>query len=536
MQQRRKTNSDSIQMNPATFDELSTKRTYTALSEETEKQVAMLGNVHYQDELYYFQMSPESKKCAKSFMSLVANNDYARQLIANALIEKQKSTSTDGEKVWPNCISFITASVNGEKICFIALSGEATNGDKAKILHELDNMARLLNIGKKARNDEYHYAVITEGSPHFRQLIRKRTGSARHCSEYDYGALLAKLYEQYGDAFRVEGVANCAFYPFENSMETSYKNIGGRKTLCVNQKSVKSDIAKKFRHGEKFVVGGIGKQFEINLMPCCETCQQNKHAFISTLIHFQQRGKALALEVTQTKQNQEKEKEELDNDKENEKENSSQSEGRRKLRLSAIKELSRRETSMYPFFHKDKRHHNTGPSSKTVRHQPRIVEMEDVGLENVQEINSNEHKEQLMQEQKLLSRETRPKRSGKKQSFLFNPDAASSKKKNRKNNRTAQKIAATQADEQSAATSKRNKNKAQSVIQPKVITASRKTDSTPKSMASTGNEESESCCSTFFYGFWNTLTYVANQCSPNPGSESDDEHYHGSHAPKRKYD
>ncbi|VVC75017.1 hypothetical protein AQUSIP_02920 [Aquicella siphonis] len=384
---------------------------YSVLSTEIYESLSLLGNIHTEDNRFYFRATRNSKKCAQTFLSLVINTPKVCAAITEALESKQQNTSEEGRKVWPNCISFITATLNGENICLIALSGKSEeNYDKSELMRELDNIANTLNKFRRGRNDAYHYAVIIEGSPRFTSHMRKLTGAVRTCSEYDFGAVLAKLYEQYGDGLKVEGVVNCAFYPYENSLNISYTSNGrGGKVMRVKQKAVESGIAMKFRHGERMTINNLDKKYEILVMPCCQTCQQNKHAFMCTLMQMQQEGIA----------------------RRNEKGNSAGS-CRARLKMSQIKERADRSTSIYAFFnpgvysvYENEPVKNTLPARKSSTQTSR----EEVNELFTIEFAANTT-EQAESEKSQTDDYVRPKRCQKRQAFIYNPPA---RRKNSKN-------------------------------------------------------------------------------------------------------
>ncbi len=483
-------------INRGLLSELSANHDYTNLSTEARNQLDALGNVYYDDRTLYFQASRDSRTCARHFMTAVVNDNHACQLISASLMLKQQNTClSSNEKVWPNCISIVTASLKGEKICFVALSGKSQDDyDKSVLMNKLDELANNLNKVRHVRQDEYHYAVIKESSAQFKSHLHQLTGNVRDCAEYDFGAMLAKLYEQHGEDFRVEGIVNCAFYPFENNLQISYRVERGNKITQVKQKAVESDIAKKFFHGgEKFSIKSISKIYQIDLMPCCQTCQDNKDAFMCTLMYFQQRGKTL-----------------------------NHSSGRANLRLSGIQELSQSESSMFAFFHRGESETTVKktrlkkpctPSGKIqTEHDPDLefeIEFELPTKEDAETKKHPSNNSQACEESKMTERNLH-KRSYKAQN--------SRRKRGQSRNSQTETKQGTQSLK-----CKKSAGKSSLPDKPAAMTMSAETESEDRHSQEKEQMQANDA-SPYIFGIWCSMINAFNRCCPNHDPDSDDEY------------
>jgi hypothetical protein len=258
---------------------------------ELEKRVANLGNVSPSPNAY-FKQTRASNNCVKEFYRYLVIRKEILEEIEKSLASKQKNLHSND--VWPGCISFITATLNDEKVCFVAVSRAAIKKDSsevpdAKLLELLDELARDLNRGLTARGEEnYRYAVVMDTSQTFKQMIKQLSGSTRTCAEYDFGALLSKLYAEYGQALKVEGCSNAFLFNYSKELEIKYSK--GMKGGTIIKETVRDtynpSVKKRSDNVEVSIQGG----HKATLIPCCSVCQSNKSHFIATLISFQEEG------------------------------------------------------------------------------------------------------------------------------------------------------------------------------------------------------------------------------------------------------
>jgi hypothetical protein len=273
------------------------------LDTDTVAKLNNLGNVYELPE-YYFGKSDACKDIAKFFLNHMLMDEEFNiiEKINAGLVNKRDQLNQN--QVWPNCISFITTiynetnvNANNKRICFIAVSGLSNEVTKKNVLMDaLDLLAIKLNKGAASRGaNNYLYAVIKENSLSFNGYLAEVLEKMRHCAEYDFGALLAKLFLAGGEHLKVEGASNCALYFYESGMtnRTHHGYNNSSKTISTtNQSSSENSSINKHNKSDSFIIRSHNKTYQVNLMPCCSRCQQNKDTFIATLIHFQEKGKA----------------------------------------------------------------------------------------------------------------------------------------------------------------------------------------------------------------------------------------------------
>lgn len=330
-----------------------TNNAYEELDTATKLSLLQLGNVHLTDDQLYFKESTASKHCAKQFFTLLINTPATLDLVSQHLTSKQDRLSIDqGErkKVAPSCISFVTASFPKKPhVCFIAVSRHA-GGEDHDLLAALDKIAIQLNKFARARNDIYEYVVVMESSPAFKDIIKSLTSTTRTCAEYDYGALLAKLFSEYGNQLKVEGIVNCALYNFSQKKDLIYKRKG-KGQYEVIEKLVSQDndtVITNNRSKRKLTMKNMPDQHEIILMDCCYACKINKNAFMATLVYAAKQGDKLNL--------------------------GKKSEAKKSLRLSGIKERDMAGTSLYTMFQTCEQHDDKVKIKVPVKKQAAMIQ------------------------------------------------------------------------------------------------------------------------------------------------------------------
>lgn len=302
--------------------QLSTQIASPNWNSSLEKRVANLGNVSPSPNAYFTQ-TRDSNGCVKEFYKYMIIRKKILEEIEKSLASKQKNLESND--VWPGCISFITATLNDEKVCFIAVSRAAIKNKEssevpdAKLLELLDELAQDLNKGLMARGkDNYRYAVVMDTSQTFKQMIKQLSGSTRTCAEYDFGALLSKLYAEYGQALKVEGCSNAFLFNYSKELEVKYSKTMKGATIVKEtaRDNYNSSVKKRSGNTEVSIQGG----HKATLIPCCSVCQSNKSHFIATLISFQEEGEkfrqvqreSAKIEITNLDSEEEPEEEEAE--------------------------------------------------------------------------------------------------------------------------------------------------------------------------------------------------------------------------------
>ncbi|KTD36731.1 hypothetical protein Lnau_1715 [Legionella nautarum] len=264
---------------------------------DLQERIDNLGNVSSSPNAY-FQQTRDSSNCVKEVFKYLVLRKEILEEIEKSVASKQENLYL--KDVWPGCISFITATLNNQKVCFIAVSraaikrnnkssAEKTPAPDEKLLQLLDELAQDLNKGIAGRGkDNYRYAVVMDTSQTFKQMIKQLSGNTRTCAEYDFGALLSKLYSEYGQALKVEGCSNAFLFNYSKELEVKYSK--GMKGATIARETVRStynsSVKKRSGNIELSIQGG----HKATLIPCCSVCQSNKSYFIATLISFQEEG------------------------------------------------------------------------------------------------------------------------------------------------------------------------------------------------------------------------------------------------------
>ncbi len=303
---------------------------YNQLNVSIQATLSELGNLAWNDQNLYFQESAASKSCAKQFFTALINNSEAMEQVRARLQFKKEDLKIEG-LVAASCISFVTASLPGKDVCFIAVSRAKKDSDDRNLLAALDQIALNLNKSSKSRQDLYEYRVIRKSSQAFKRLIESYThAKTRACAEYDFGALLAKLFLKHGNQLKIEGVVNCKLYEFAQKFESTYskgykgKSIVRTKPISTAEKIV---FAEHPEHRKLHLKHMTDRQ-QIFMMDCCKVCQANKPTFIAILSNAQQQGEILRAGQSP----------------------------RRPLKLSAVQEESLPATSLYGLFHEASSH------------------------------------------------------------------------------------------------------------------------------------------------------------------------------------
>lgn len=254
------------------------------MSDDIREKINNLGNVS-ESKLSYFDSTRASKACAKEFFGLLVTRKEIMTAIQEGVKGRQDHLNQDD--VWPGCISFVTAKLNGISVCFVALSRAADKSDTL-LLEYIDELAVDLNRGQKARQDEFYYAVVKETSTGFKNTIRAITNNTRTCAEYDFGALLSKIFVECGTSLQVEGCTNAFLFDYAKETEVSYGKTSGGKTIIKTKvlDTYDPSVKKRSDNTELTIKGGK----KLTIIPCCQVCQSNKNAFLSTLISSQEEG------------------------------------------------------------------------------------------------------------------------------------------------------------------------------------------------------------------------------------------------------
>lgn len=231
------------------------------------------------DNFYYFVQSDACRNNARNFLDEFWKDERNR----NLTLERHHQKYNDARKkapLFPSCMSFINAEINGKKYCFIALSAIGSVSDE---LYE-----RLKVFVKNYNGQDTEFILLEGDVTNFNVLTQHVASNPdrsafKECSEKYYASCLTKLYLQHGSQLKVTGVVNGGFYPYE------INGIYGEKTDSKGQ------------YGDESVIHPIFKMNDLQLSdermlmfrPCCSDCQKNKQCMFNIWKAAQHYGDAL---------------------------------------------------------------------------------------------------------------------------------------------------------------------------------------------------------------------------------------------------
>jgi hypothetical protein len=243
-------------------------------------QLALLGAVS-DHPLRYFDISRDSIACAKLFFSEFFT-EYKAVLLSKYSKEAKEAEIAQVKKVrFPGVISFVTASINDKKVCFIFKSP-----NKIQVNPQIS--ATIDRLNKKAQ--QYEFIFITTGVNYKKyqqyltlasSLLLKKTLNdveiGRPCVEKIFIPFLMHLYATYGKKLRVTGALNCLFFPYSNK---DMRNVNDQYRIRQFFSSLESKKSEEVLNLEFLGLNNIlyrdakGEQQSCRILevPCCGVC------------------------------------------------------------------------------------------------------------------------------------------------------------------------------------------------------------------------------------------------------------------------
>jgi hypothetical protein len=244
---------------------------------------------------FYFEESAKCKTLTADFLQAFWNSVDNRELTVK---NHQKKFNDQGgkEPVSPMCISFINATIKDKDYCFIAISSidEATPA-------LLSSLKAFIEEHNK-QNTSTEFVLLHGKTGNFSSLIQsinQKTdkGAYKTCAEKYFASCLTKLFLQYGNDIRVNGVVNCDLYPFEGD-ENGQALPYGKQAYALDP----TVTPPRTKNG-KLV---LEDDTIVTTKPCCAACTKNKNAILKIFKAAQSHGAMLLEEPGSVKRDMER--------------------------------------------------------------------------------------------------------------------------------------------------------------------------------------------------------------------------------------
>lgn len=242
-----------------------------------------LGRISY-DKKYYFAESSQCIRMANNFLaSFWSSKDNQMATKEN---HWEKFNKIDArQSLFPSCISFVSAEINGKKHCIVTVSGLAMS--TSKVIDQLTNFINDYNLSPFNR-EGIEFSLINGDTRNFSRLVKgllvnddSESAGLKNCSEKYYASVLTKLYAEHGSDLYVSGVTNYDFYPY--FIDTIYGNQADSVDASVTPPYVSN------RDNYDILDSGL----LLTRKPCCKDCQTNKNAILRVFKAAQTNGRDL---------------------------------------------------------------------------------------------------------------------------------------------------------------------------------------------------------------------------------------------------